>query len=592
MDFKEMAGNIAKGAVNITATAALFAGKGVYEGGKLAKKGIGSACETIAEDRKMITEIKEIDAFCTDTVEAIKQKQFLCERDFNTETARYNAIIARVNRQMQTSDIILSYIEMQHRKERMHFAKRYEAEIDVKADYLGESGSVLAAGGMAGAAAGSAAVGLVTAFGTASTGTAIASLSGAAYTHALLAAMGMGSLASGGFGMAGGMVVLGASFLAPAAAVAGYVANKQIKKVYGEAVTRKKKAAEIIAETELVFEKYTQGINIYRLLNHCCDDFSHHFGEIINIFAAVDFAGDDKAAYKKLLENAAAVMSEFASIGLLDEHGEVNQNLDEEIRRVSRQAEAAKYESYKYIQDASHEKQKFMEEAKDRELLVKDKAELEKVLAAKDKIIEEQQARIALLNQEAMSMKRQIQDIRDADDRAAVLFAGLQKKQEKIISDNKKNFNNYCKYIEKKYRNLDDAAIRFIATGETLYHLYPHIVAEGMDFSPVVLDYAKCVENVTKRLLIRRGIFAEDSPKLSKLCLGSAKLLLEKKCDMMPWGQEFFAIFDEILAYRNKSAHATPVSKMDADKVRVLLLGKSSGVFADGVLLYFNSLLK
>lgn len=48
--------------------------------------------------------------------------------------------------------------------------------------------------------------------GTASTGTAISSLSGAAATSAALAWLGGGSLASGGFGMAGGALVLWASF--------------------------------------------------------------------------------------------------------------------------------------------------------------------------------------------------------------------------------------------------------------------------------------------------------------------------------------------------------------------------------------------
>lgn len=45
--------------------------------------------------------------------------------------------------------------------------------------------------------------------GTASTGTAIASLSGAAAKNAALAILGGGTLADGGFGIAGGVVVLG-----------------------------------------------------------------------------------------------------------------------------------------------------------------------------------------------------------------------------------------------------------------------------------------------------------------------------------------------------------------------------------------------
>ena len=49
---------------------------------------------------------------------------------------------------------------------------------------------------------------LVSAFGTASTGTAIATLSGAAATNATLAALGGGAISAGGGGMAVGAMVL------------------------------------------------------------------------------------------------------------------------------------------------------------------------------------------------------------------------------------------------------------------------------------------------------------------------------------------------------------------------------------------------
>ena len=69
---------------------------------------------------------------------------------------------------------------------------------------------------LGGALTGSAALSLMAAYGTASTGTAIATLSGAAATNASLAAFGGGAVAAGGGGMAlgaaalGGIVTLGA----------------------------------------------------------------------------------------------------------------------------------------------------------------------------------------------------------------------------------------------------------------------------------------------------------------------------------------------------------------------------------------------
>ena len=81
------------------------------------------------------------------------------------------------------------------------------------------SGGVTALG--SGGLAGLAAYGGVGLLGTASTGTAIGTLTGAAATNATLAWLGGGSLAAGGFGMAGGMAVLGGIVAGPVLAVGG-----------------------------------------------------------------------------------------------------------------------------------------------------------------------------------------------------------------------------------------------------------------------------------------------------------------------------------------------------------------------------------
>ena len=78
------------------------------------------------------------------------------------------------------------------------------------------------AGGFAAAGATTAAV---MALGTASTGTAIASLSGAAATNATLAALGGGALAAGGGGVALGTTILGAATLGVGLLVGGMIFN-------------------------------------------------------------------------------------------------------------------------------------------------------------------------------------------------------------------------------------------------------------------------------------------------------------------------------------------------------------------------------
>ncbi|GGZ14451.1 hypothetical protein GCM10010387_03200 [Streptomyces inusitatus] len=85
---------------------------------------------------------------------------------------------------------------------------------------VGGVGSLLG-GAAAGTAVSTAAYMAVGAFATASTGTAISTLSGAAASSATLAWLGGGSLAAGGGGVAAGTTVLMAAFALPALLVAG-----------------------------------------------------------------------------------------------------------------------------------------------------------------------------------------------------------------------------------------------------------------------------------------------------------------------------------------------------------------------------------
>lgn len=83
----------------------------------------------------------------------------------------------------------------------------------------------LFAGAGAGALAGFATYGGIMTLGTASTGAAISGLSGVAATNATLAALGGGSLAAGGGGMALGAQILGGAVAAPVLAVGGLLMN-------------------------------------------------------------------------------------------------------------------------------------------------------------------------------------------------------------------------------------------------------------------------------------------------------------------------------------------------------------------------------
>ena len=114
----------------------------------------------------------------------------------------------------------------------------------------------MASGALKGSAAGAltafGAYGGVMSFGAASTGTAIASLSGAAATNATLAFLGGGTLAAGGLGIAGGTMVLGGLVAGPALAVLGFTLSSKASANLDNARSNLAKAREIAEELAIL----------------------------------------------------------------------------------------------------------------------------------------------------------------------------------------------------------------------------------------------------------------------------------------------------------------------------------------------------
>ena len=152
-----------------------------------------------------------------------------------------------------------------------------------------------------------AAMGVATTFGVASTGTAISSLTGAAANSAALAWLGGGSLAAGGGGVAAGNAFLAmagpvgwgiAGLMLTASLGAGVFANKKNEEVAKEALDEQKKIELLIRQTEKsiieiselinLIEKQTEGIYLANLsligndYNLFTDDEKYQAGSLVN----------------------------------------------------------------------------------------------------------------------------------------------------------------------------------------------------------------------------------------------------------------------------------------------------------------------
>lgn len=121
-----------------------------------------------------------------------------------------------------------------------------------------KTGLTSAAAGVAGGfAAGGATTAAVTAFGTAGTGAAISGLSGVAATNATLAALGGGTVAAGGGGMALGTMVLGGATLGVGLLAGGIIIN-----IFGDNVAEKAdKAERDVNKAEKAIDKICKYLN-------------------------------------------------------------------------------------------------------------------------------------------------------------------------------------------------------------------------------------------------------------------------------------------------------------------------------------------
>lgn len=111
---------------------------------------------------------------------------------------------------------------------------------------------------------------------TASTGTAISTLGGAAATNATLAWLGGGSLAAGGGGMALGSMVLGGIVAGPALAIFGHIVGNKGEEALNNARSNLEQAKTVRNEANLMVGKLAAIEKITSLANSTFSTISSH----------------------------------------------------------------------------------------------------------------------------------------------------------------------------------------------------------------------------------------------------------------------------------------------------------------------------
>lgn len=197
--------------------------------------------------------------------------------------------------------------------ESCEFADR---ELQAAREAAGGAGAGLAAGASVAFMGPTAAMWVATTFGTASTGTAISALSGAAATNAALAWLGGGALAAGGGGTAAG-----SALLAMAGPIGWTIAGATILSsillfAKKKAKLNKEKNAEIEAvkeNTERVRELHAEISNILEETVDIMDGLKKSYTECLNGFGKdyTEFTKDEKLCLGSLVNNTKALSAMF-----------------------------------------------------------------------------------------------------------------------------------------------------------------------------------------------------------------------------------------------------------------------------------------
>jgi hypothetical protein len=162
-------------------------------------------------------------------------------------------------------------------------------------EVVGAGITALGSGGLAGLAA----YGGVGLLGTTAGGTAIGTLSGVAATNATLAWLGGGALSAGGWGMAGGMYVLGGIVAGPVLAVGGMMLASKAEAAKLDAYSNHDKA-ELLAEEMKSAKIATKGIECrFNEITSVLNALNDRFTPLLNSLKELTLSNSDYSTYSE-----------------------------------------------------------------------------------------------------------------------------------------------------------------------------------------------------------------------------------------------------------------------------------------------------
>ena len=463
-----------------------------------------------------------------------------------------------------------------------------------------------------GTTAASGAVGLMTLLGTASTGTALHSLAGAAYWNATLAAFGGGSIASGGLGIAGGTVVLGSLVAIPAVAGGYYMADRYTKKAYDEAQRQKQDMIIMQQEARRYYAKCEQQLAVLRRINRGSVIFSAFFDSLMRLsFAADSMQEAERDEFFAILQQAAAALYDYDGLSVISSSGELNTEVENDLARAGKKfqiLQEAFYElkakmskAYRDLSDELADKSELLEEQELREadiisLQQQAVAEKEAAEAANARLLEDQknseEQRLHLqaelkkhrfneqrLNEEIARQKKAIRKnehelqkkkealevLQNDKERLAGLYDEIRRQQEEDFLQEREAYRKLCDEIELQFWRFGKEEKAALASGEYFFGLNKEA---RLDHSAIAICYGKALEGIIEQVRKQRDIPLPDGAK--EMTLGSYCYF--GKYFSHVFGKEFMRNLQMIVDIRNDAAHkGCIISNVRIEEMRRLM---------------------
>lgn len=214
--------------------------------------------------------------------------------------------------------------------DKKYLTKSELKELNLAVNNSLEISSGLASGATAGALTGMGAYGAVGMLASASTGTAIGSLSGVAATNATLAWLGGGSLASGGLGMAGGTAVLGGLVAGPLIAVGGMFIDSRAEENLTQARKQEAEVDKAIESMKLIQSELNGIISRTDELENILIETKNKFNNTKDGLQN-NYCGDKNFKY---LMSLGKTLKNLLDIPILDNNGQANNNVTTRIDRT------------------------------------------------------------------------------------------------------------------------------------------------------------------------------------------------------------------------------------------------------------------